>query len=76
MAIGSWRFAAPAVGILLLVQAVPAFTQTQEDHVDSSRAAALRECNRIAKGMYPQYDNDHNFNEAYKACMAAHGQME
>jgi hypothetical protein len=47
-----------------------------EDHVSRARAAALRECNRVAKNLYPQYDNDHNFIESYRACMAAHGQTE
>ena len=76
MVIALKRFAALAVGIAVLAQAAPSLAQTSEDHVSSARAAALRECNRMAKNLYPQYDNDHNFNEAYKACMAAHGQME
>ena len=76
MVMASKRFAALAMGISLFAQAAPSFAQTPEDHVNGARAAALRECNRMAKSLYPQYDNDHNFIESYRACMAAHGQME
>jgi hypothetical protein len=61
---------------VVAAQATPGHAQRSEEGVSPARATALRECNRIAKNMYPQYDNDHNFNEALKACMAAHGQME
>jgi hypothetical protein len=45
-------------------------------HISQARAAALRYCNWIARDFYPDVENDHNRDSYYRACMAAHGQLE
>ena len=45
-------------------------------HISQARASALRYCNWIARSAYPDVENDHNRDSYYRACMAAHGQLE
>jgi hypothetical protein len=45
-------------------------------HVSRARAAAVRYCNSIASTYYPEVENQHNRDSYYRACMAAHGQLE
>jgi hypothetical protein len=71
-----------AVAVSLLAQPSP--SAARDIFVDArgvvqiskARAAALRYCNWIARSTYPDVENDHNRDSYYRACMAAHGQLE
>lgn len=86
---GSQPVAAPIKWLVALATAVsiaaptsPSFAQDifidahGVIHISKARASALRYCNWIARSTYPDVENDHNRDSYYRACMAAHGQLE
>jgi hypothetical protein len=63
-----------AIGLAASALATPSFAQRSEGMSDS-RAQALKNCNTQA-AKYKQYVwGDYEF-DAYRACMAQHGQQE
>ena len=63
------------IGFAVVACAAPALAQTRIDHVRAARAFVIQECNRAATGEYPWFE-DVNRADAYRACMAEHGQPE
>jgi hypothetical protein len=62
-----------AIGLAASALATPSFAQRSEGMSDS-RAQALKNCNQAAK--YKQYVWGDYEIDAYRACMAQHGQQE
>jgi hypothetical protein len=66
-----------ALAVMLAASALatPSFAQRSEEGMSSNRAQALKDCNSQA-AKYKQYTwGDYEIN-AYRACMAQHGQQE
>jgi len=82
----SRKHLAVLVGLCVGAFASPSLAQTRSDHsfsspaserleqITANRAAALRDCNRA--GTEHNWYEDVNAFDAYRACMAAHGQVE
>jgi hypothetical protein len=56
-----------ALGLAMTALASPSYAQGAGPAVSAARAAALQECS---------YFNDSDWDYAYRACMAQHGQAE
>src|SRR5262249_6894894 len=69
------RHLAALVGLAALACASPGHAQTRTDHPGATRAEAIDECNRSATSAYPWFE-DVSRADAYRACMAEHGQPE
>jgi len=80
------KTSAALVGLVVAICASPSLAQPHHaaapsaaaspiDHADATRASALHDCNRFAAGEYPWFE-DVNRADAYRACMAEHGQPE
>ena len=69
------RHLAALVGLAALACASPGHAQTRTDHPGATRAEVINECNRFAASEYPWFE-DVNRADAYRACMAEHGQPE
>ena len=67
--------AAVALGLAIAAVASPSLAQRSETPMSSAREQALRECNAAA-AKYRQYTWGHQESDAYRACMANHGQQE
>jgi hypothetical protein len=55
------------LGLSVTALASPSYAQVTDRETSAARAAALRECS---------YFNDSDWDYAYRACMAQHGQQE
>jgi len=79
---------AALVGLALAACATPSLAQIRTEHPAAStspfgrsehagvtRALVVEECNRFAASEYPWFE-DVNRADAYRACMAEHGQAE
>jgi hypothetical protein len=66
-----------AFGLAIAAVASPSLAQRSENgnHLTSAREQALRECNGVAGKMSQYTWGDHQI-QAYRACMAQHGQQE
>jgi hypothetical protein len=67
MIISKKCLAALALGLSVTALASPSYAQVTDRETSAARAAALRECS---------YFNDSDWDYAYRACMAQHGQQE
>jgi len=67
--------AAVALGLAIAAVASPSLAQRSETPMSSAREQALRECNSAA-AKYRQYTWGHHEIDAYRSCMADHGQQE
>jgi hypothetical protein len=75
---------ATAVGILVSASpslatpslATPSLAHDGAYPISRQRAVALVTCNRMAAAVHPHYEDGHNRNAYYRACMAAHDQAE
>ena len=67
--------AAIALGLALAAVASPSLAQRSEIPMSSAREQALHECNAAA-AKYKQYTWGHQEIDAYRSCMANHGQQE
>jgi hypothetical protein len=67
-----------ALGILSSVvaaSALPSYSQDSGLHINTARAAAIRECN-LASAKYPEYVWGNVKLYIYRSCMSARGQRE
>jgi len=69
------RHLAALAGFAALACASPGHAQTRTDHAGATRAEVIYECNRAAASEYPWFE-DVNRADAYRVCMAEHGQPE
>ena len=67
MTILKTRLAVLALGLAVTALASPSYAQGAGPAISATRAAALQECS---------YFNDSDWDYAYRACMAQHGQAE
>lgn len=65
------------LGLAIAAVASPSVAQRSENgiHMNSAREQALRECNGVA-GKMSQYTWGDHQTQAYRSCMAQHGQQE
>jgi hypothetical protein len=73
-----WRagLGATLVALAVCATATPGLAQRSEGgEVDSARAQALQECSRLEQ-RYSEPSWGHQEIDAYRACMARHGQPE
>jgi predicted small secreted protein len=61
------RLAVLALGLAVTSLASPSYAQGAGGDISAARAAALQQCS---------YFNDSDWDYAYRACMAQHGQQE
>ena len=61
------RLAVLALGLAVTALASPSYAQGAGRHISAARAAALQDCS---------YFNDSDWDYAYRACMAQHGEAE
>jgi hypothetical protein len=59
----------------LCLTAVPITGEAADGQISAARAAALRECNRLA-ARYPIHEWGNTQIHLYRSCMARHGQQE
>jgi len=69
------RLATLVFGLIATACVSPALAQTNGDHMSAAQAKAISECNR-ASAKYPDYLWGDFEIDAYRACMAQHGQQE
>ena len=67
MTISKTRLAVLALGLAVTALASTSYAQGTGPAISAARAAALQECS---------YFNDSDWDYAYRACMAQHGQSE
>src|SRR5262245_18331385 len=67
--------AAVALGLAIAAAASPSLAQRSETPMSSAREQGLRECH-VAAAKYKQYTWGHQERDAYRSCMANHGQQE
>jgi hypothetical protein len=67
MIISKERLAVLALGLAVTALASPSYAQGAGGEISAARAAALTACS---------YFNDSDWDYAYRACMAQHGQAE